>query len=115
MCPGLTYQFDKTANIGEGWANLYKIGWLFAFVTGGSVYAVLSYLFKDPAMFEAKKYPWESYVDMQADLLDKEREINGEDVIRGTPINDSDSEQGKGLTDKGSLKHSGAVTEVQAI
>ena len=76
LCPGLAYQFDSTYNIASGWVHLYQIGWLFAVLMSGLVYIILSYLFKDPAMFQAQKNKWESYAANQKELLDRDSELD---------------------------------------
>ncbi|KAF2658052.1 hypothetical protein K491DRAFT_703009 [Lophiostoma macrostomum CBS 122681] len=72
VVPGLAHQFNTSHSMSAGWTNLYKIGWLFATSMGAFAYVGLSYAFKDPAMFEARKHPWEAYVERQQSLLDKE-------------------------------------------
>ncbi|KAI1372062.1 permease for cytosine/purines, uracil, thiamine, allantoin-domain-containing protein [Hypoxylon crocopeplum] len=76
LCPGFAYQFDNTYSISLGWVNLYKIGWIFAVLVGAFTYAVLSCVFKDPAMFKARQHPWESYATNQRELLAKEPIVN---------------------------------------
>ncbi|KAJ4290350.1 hypothetical protein N0V90_010566 [Kalmusia sp. IMI 367209] len=115
LCPGLAYQFDKTSDIAQGWVNLYKIGWLFAVFLGGGTYIALSCIFRDPAMFEARKHPWESYAGIQAELLDKERITNDVSMIQGSSVDDSESEKGQEQIGKGPSKVSGTVAQVQAV
>lgn len=72
ICPGFVYQFSHTYSIANGWINLYKLGWLFSVFVGGTAYIFLSCVFKDAAMTESQRHPWESYAKNQIELLDKE-------------------------------------------
>ena len=110
VCPGFAYQFNKTSSTSQGWIHLYQLGWLFAVFMGAFTYIVLSYVFKDPAMFEANRFPWESYAVNQKELLDKEP---GKDtVLEGSPARESDSEHGRDLLEKNSEKPIDVVTAV---
>ncbi|KAI0470548.1 permease for cytosine/purines, uracil, thiamine, allantoin-domain-containing protein [Xylariaceae sp. FL0804] len=72
VTPGLAAQFNSGSGIAQGWNHIYAIGWLFAVATSAFVYTVLSFLFKSPAMFEARRHPFESYAKNQRALLDQE-------------------------------------------
>lgn len=110
VCPGFAYQFNKSSSTSQGWIHLYQLGWLFAVFMGAFTYVVLSYLFKDPAMFEANRYPWESYAENQKELLDKEP---GKDtVLEGSPRAESVSERDGDLLTKKSEKPIDVVTAV---
>jgi hypothetical protein len=100
VCPGFVYQFNKTNNVAEGWINLYKLGWLFAVFMGGTTYVVLSYVFKDTAMFEAQRHPWESYAENQQELLDKEPTENSICSSENSTAGDKGVKQSAGVLDK---------------
>jgi hypothetical protein len=95
LCPGLAYQFNKSYNVAQGWIHLYQFGWLFAVTTSAFVYTLLSYAFKNPAMFEAQKNPWESLAETQREMLDKESEI--ETIYGETSSQDSQQDVEKDL------------------
>lgn len=98
LCPGLAYQFNGTYNIAKGWVHLYQIGWLFAVFMSASVYVVLSYLFKDPAMFQARKSKWESYAANQKELLDRESEVESVFVETESQTSQQDPKKELGKT-----------------
>jgi nucleobase:cation symporter-1, NCS1 family len=99
VCPGFAWQFDRSHNIAEGWIHLYQMGWLFAVAMGAFTYGVLSFLFKDPAMYEARKHPWESFAISQKDLLDNEP---GETtVIEASSTREEDLETANSQSEKG--------------
>jgi hypothetical protein len=96
-----------------GWIHLYQIGWLFAVLMGGFTYAILSLIFKDPAMTEARKDPWESWAQNQKDLLDREwapSEISGEDPAAS--IEEPESEKKADSMEKDMNKSTAAVTGI---
>ncbi|KAF9769595.1 hypothetical protein IL306_012984, partial [Fusarium sp. DS 682] len=89
VCPGFVWQFNKSLTIAEPWINLYQLGWLFAVLMGALTYVVLSFLFKDRAMHEARRHPWESYAISQQDILDNQQgDIT---VIEGSVVKEQDS------------------------
>ncbi|OAA59040.1 NCS1 nucleoside transporter [Niveomyces insectorum RCEF 264] len=110
VCPGLAYQFNKSPSTSQGWVHLYQIGWLFAVAMGAFTYVALSYVFKDSAMCEAHRHPWESYAQNQRDLLDKEPADNA--VLVGSPSGESESEHAPDLSEKGSKSPVDVVTAV---
>ncbi|KAM0322274.1 hypothetical protein ACHAQA_009563 [Verticillium albo-atrum] len=99
VCPGFAWQFDQTRNVAPGWINLYQLGWLFAVFMGAFTYVVLSYLFKDPAMHEARKHQWESYAVNQQEMLDTEHGGEGT-IIEGSNLGEADSEAGLSQLEK---------------
>jgi NCS1 family nucleobase:cation symporter-1 len=109
VCPGLAYQFSTKNKIAPGWIHLYQIGWIFGVCVSASLYVALSYLFKDPAMFEARKHGWESYARSQKDLLDKELNLGTITVLEGSSIADSETDQQVAL-EKELTKAPGLVT-----
>lgn len=98
LCPGLAYQFNGAYKIAQGWVHLYQVGWLFAVLMSAFVYVALSYLFKDPAMFQARKGKWESYAANQKDLLDRESEVEGISVETESQTSQQDPKKGSGKT-----------------
>jgi hypothetical protein len=73
------------------------------------IYVALSYLFKDPHMFEARKHGWESYAKSQKDLLDKEISHGSITVLEGSSIADSETDRQVDL-EKELTKAPGLVT-----
>lgn len=108
LFPGFVYQFNKSYKVATGWQNLYKLGWLFAVFMGATTYVVLSFIFRNPAMVEARKHPWESYAELQKDVLDKEI---GDTIIEGsTPEVGSDTSSE--IMHKGFTEHVKPTKEV---
>jgi hypothetical protein len=105
LCPGLAYQFNKTYSIAPGWIHLYQFGWLFVVTTSAFVYTVLSYAFKNPAMFEAQKNPWESFAEKQREILDKESKVESFDGESLSQDSQRDEEK-----DLGKMPGTGTVT-----
>jgi NCS1 family nucleobase:cation symporter-1 len=112
LCPGFAYQFNKNYNISQGWVNLYKIGWLFAVFMSASVYTVLGYLFKDPAMFEAQRHPWEIYAENQQHLLDKETDGGTVTMLQGSNVDETESDDSQKHLEKELDKAPGLVRMV---
>jgi hypothetical protein len=108
VCPGLAYQFNKKLEVSDGWVHLYQMGWIFAVCVSTFTYVVLGYIFKDAAMFEAQKHPWESFAEIQKDLLDREQDTTA--VLEGSSVGETDSEKGVQHTEKEYMKGDGLVT-----
>ncbi|KAK7217146.1 hypothetical protein V2G26_005149 [Clonostachys chloroleuca] len=112
VVPGLAYQFSKDPSVSQGWVHLYQLDWLFCVFVGAFTYVVLSLLFKDPSMTEARQHPWESYAKNQQELLDNE--IEGT-VLQGSPPSESESEKVRHSLDKNVIKVENPVGPVLSV
>ncbi len=113
VCPGFAWQFNRTRDIAQGWINLYQMGWLFAVVMGAFTYVVLSFLFKDPAMSEARRYPWESYAVRQKIywIMRQARQLS----LKVLQREEADSEAGHSQSEKNSDKGNGTINSCMSI
>lgn len=67
--PGFASSFGHEMPAGA--VHLYSIGWLFSLVVGAFSYFVFAALFPDRGMTEARRAPFESWAELQRDLLDR--------------------------------------------